>query len=203
MKGLFRYDLEMLFCQKQALLILVFLFLIYLISGQGEVFGIGFLPLFLTGMCIRIELYVMEAGQVRYYFTLPFSRWQFVIEKYLFPMICMSLTLAFCVLCLGMNMKMDELLLICGSVFSGGFLLVCLSVPFQISFGRLGSWMMAVFIALLCLSFAYFGTAEVITSTSFISFITGIRWYWYVLILLAMLSVSVFISYRIISRKRF
>lgn len=85
MKGLFMKDLLWLKQQKRMLMIVLLLVLLYLF---GDMYGfmLAFLPCWMVLLCTRIILNDLDGSSSRFLFTLPFSRNQYVTEKFLLCM---------------------------------------------------------------------------------------------------------------------
>ena len=83
MKGLLIKDLMVLKGRKQMFIIVVFLTAMYGIMGLGA-FAMQFLSLMGTTICLSTIAYDNMDNGTAFLFALPFTRKQYVAEKYLF-----------------------------------------------------------------------------------------------------------------------
>ncbi len=82
MKGLFNLDLQYLISQRKVLISMLFACVIFVISGNIEFIGI-FIPLLILIILARTITIELTEPDSRFLFTLPFSRLQYALEKYL------------------------------------------------------------------------------------------------------------------------
>lgn len=95
MKGLLVKDILSLKNQRKMLLVCLGLGLLYIFLGLGDM-AMGYLPFFLILLCTKLLINELTSKEMQFYFTLPFSRKQFVTEKYVycigFPVLILLLT---------------------------------------------------------------------------------------------------------------
>lgn len=84
MKGLIIKDLKLVFKNKFVLVMMVLFSLIGFVGGIDSDFMVGYFTLFFTGLAISTSGYDERNNTVAYLLTMPVSRKDYVIEKYLF-----------------------------------------------------------------------------------------------------------------------
>ena len=153
MKGLWTSDWIWFKSQKRFLLMMAFLIVCFLFSGQSS-FLILYFPLFLTILSTRRVLEGVSGRSARFLFTLPFSRKDYLIEKYLFVLACWAMTMAVCfgIACLQRDLSMNELLLLVWLTSVICLLLAAILIPFYIRFKQAASQALMIAVALLALA---------------------------------------------------
>lgn len=137
MKGLLVMDFQALKTQKKLLLILAALCILYVAMQMYE-FMLSFVPLFLTIIVLRISMSTAQQPALsRFLFTLPFTREQYIAEKYLLSISTCLVSL--CVIALlmvlfGVNADLSTLFVSMGLVFACTLLLVSVFVPVSLRF---------------------------------------------------------------------
>ncbi|WP_273235293.1 ABC-2 transporter permease [Ileibacterium valens] len=81
MKGLFTLDLQFLISQKRLFMVFLFIMAAFVFGGDSNIL-MSMAPLLIIIILIRSLLIEVEANNARMLFTMPFSRKDFVIEKY-------------------------------------------------------------------------------------------------------------------------
>lgn len=81
MKGLFTLDLQFLISQKRLFMVFLFIMAAFVFGGGSNIL-MSMAPLLIIIILIRSLLIEVEANNARMLFTMPFSRKDFVIEKY-------------------------------------------------------------------------------------------------------------------------
>ncbi len=86
MKGLVINDLHVIRSMGRKFLFFVLAF-IYMFNEDLRVFGLSLMPFLCAIMLCRIQILQLSKGQKQFFFTLPFSRSQYLVEKYLLCLI--------------------------------------------------------------------------------------------------------------------
>lgn len=145
MKGLITQDLFWLTKQKSLMMITGFLLVLYVGINMIE-FALAFVPVFLLMVLVRTIIFDLSAGVSRFLFTLPFTRKQYVIEKYLIALLPTSL-IAILLGVIGWFSKGQNQTLLFTTEVTLLLLVVMASlfIPFTIRFKEKGALMMAAF----------------------------------------------------------
>lgn len=137
MKGLLVMDFQALKTQKKLLLILAALCILYVAMQMYE-FMLSFVPLFLTIIVLRVSMSTAQQPALsRFLFTLPFTREQYIAEKYLLSIATCLVSLcaiALLMVLFGVNTDLSTLFVSMGLVFACTLLLVSVFVPVSLRF---------------------------------------------------------------------
>lgn len=135
MKGLFTRDFLWLISQRRSLLIFGFVALIMLGAGNLA-FASAFLSVLVCVLCNNRIMVDLNKTAAPFLFTLPFSRKQYVMEKYLFSLILPgSLLLIMSVIEFALkSAPSQEILVVSGASLMIVILLSCISIPASILF---------------------------------------------------------------------
>lgn len=153
MKGLFVHDLLWFGEQKRLLVIYILLAVLYLATDMGA-FALGMLPL-LTGLIeLRTIMADLEGESRRYFFTLPFSRSQYVAEKYLAALgLPMALSIVL-MIAIGLlhSMSWQQAAMTAVECWLVEAVFLSIMIPLVIRFkSKISIWMMVVSVAVVLL----------------------------------------------------
>lgn len=91
MKGLLLKDVWLTLANKRVLIFVVFFGVLLLVMGNMDTFLVGYITLLFTMQVLSSITYDDYDKSVMFLFTLPVSRRQYVIEKYVFALIGMAI----------------------------------------------------------------------------------------------------------------
>lgn len=196
MKGLFVTDWELLKKQKRIMILMVLLMVFFIFLDMPE-FAVGYFVMLGALFAIRITMLEMDKPQ-RFTFTLPFTKIQYVTEKYLLACICAVgcglLSLVFA----AMQRASLQLLPIFFLSLLGALLEADLFIPLLLQFGNKAMIYLSIGFAVLVGGIAALGD-------SLIGIMSAIQSSVWMLVLIGIIltSVSVWLSILIIQKKRF
>lgn len=142
MKGLLSYDFQLLAASRRTFLIYALLFVVYLVAGMGLPMAI-ILSLLMVMMGVRISFLAYE-NDPKFLFTLPFTRRQFVAEKFVLAVILLAVSLGLSSLCFGWGMSIADVLKVDLISFMACLVFGALTICMEAAFGQKGSMMMGV-----------------------------------------------------------
>nr|WP_300904250.1 ABC-2 transporter permease [Faecalibaculum rodentium] len=152
MKGLALYDLTWLKGQKKLLMILTALTILYLVTDGTMVL---FLSVIFQMLLLRTLEWNLRAENRRFLFTLPFTRRQYVQEKYLFILgSTLVLTIGLYILALAFHPnKMMELTAMLGVILLELLYFSAILIPMMIKLGsNMQVWLTVIVVAIASLT---------------------------------------------------
>lgn len=147
MKGLLIKDFEWIVCQKNTMFLFLVLSVFYLVMGMGE-FAVIFLSVLLSILFSKSILFDESNNGMLYLFSMPCTKEEYVMEKYLFSILTSVLTAA--VLCIIMTLFLgvntyDSLMML--AVSAGEIcLLTSFNIPVILKFGQNGQVILSLII---------------------------------------------------------
>lgn len=135
MKGLVMSDLLWWKAQRGLLGVIVCLTILYVVT-DNVLFSLGFPGIFAVVLSSKTILNDLQEGTSRWYFSLPFSRDQYVLEKYLFPLGAAILVIALQLILyalFGMG-SFAQLLMVAGGILAVLALIESVLIPVMIRF---------------------------------------------------------------------
>ena len=135
MKGLFVKDLCLLRSQSRASLLIVVMGIAFSLTNDG-VFGTGYIGVLFATLALSTLSYDEYDHGYPFLFTLPFTRKEYIREKFLFSLL-MGLggtLLGACVDLLSGNILLDEVLFTAVGVSAVLLLLSCVMIPMRLKF---------------------------------------------------------------------
>lgn len=152
MKGLALYDLTWLKGQKKLLMILAALTILYLVTDGTTVL---FLSVIYQMLMLRTLEWNLRADNSRFLFTLPFTRREYVREKYLFILgSSLVLTIVLYILALAFHPnKMMELTAMLGVILLELLYFSAILIPMMIKLGsNMQVWLTVIVVAIASLT---------------------------------------------------
>ncbi|WP_286638215.1 ABC-2 transporter permease [Faecalibaculum rodentium] len=172
MKGLALYDLTWLKGQKKLLMILTALTILYLVTDGTMVL---FLSVIFQMLLLRTLEWNLRAENSRFLFTLPFTRRQYVQEKYLFILgSTLVLTIGLYILALAFHPnKMMELTAMLGVILLELLYFSAILIPMMIKLGsNMQVWLTVIVVAIASLTALMIGGLQE-TVTQWLTVIQG------------------------------
>ncbi|WP_289688238.1 ABC-2 transporter permease [Faecalibaculum rodentium] len=172
MKGLALYDLTWLKGQKKLLMILTALTILYLVTDGTMVL---FLSVIFQMLLLRTLEWNLRAENRRFLFTLPFTRRQYVQEKYLFILgSTLVLTIGLYILALAFHPnKMMELTAMLGVILLELLYFSAILIPMMIKLGsNMQVWLTVIVVAIASLTALMIGGLQE-TVTQWLTVIQG------------------------------
>lgn len=172
MKGLALYDLTWLKGQKKLLMILAALTILYLVTDGTMVL---FLSVIFQMLLLRTLEWNLRAENSRFLFTLPFTRRQYVQEKYLFILgSTLVLTIGLYILALAFHPnKMMELTAMLGVILLELLYFSAILIPMMIKLGsNMQVWLTVIVVAIASLTALMIGGLQE-TVTQWLTVIQG------------------------------
>ncbi|WP_304409218.1 ABC-2 transporter permease [Faecalibaculum rodentium] len=172
MKGLALYDLTWLKGQKKLLMILAALTILYLVTDGTMVL---FLSVIFQMLLLRTLEWNLRAENRRFLFTLPFTRRQYVQEKYLFILgSTLVLTIGLYILALAFHPnKMMELTAMLGVILLELLYFSAILIPMMIKLGsNMQVWLTVIVVAIASLTALMIGGLQE-TVTQWLTVIQG------------------------------
>lgn len=152
MKGLAVYDMTWLKGQKKLLMILAALTVLYLVTDGTMVL---FLSVIYQMLMLRTLEWNLRADNSRFLFTLPFTRREYVREKYLFILgSSLVLTIVLYILALAFHPnKMMELTAMLGTILLELLYFSAILIPMMIKLGsNMQVWLTVIVVAIASLT---------------------------------------------------
>lgn len=152
MKGLAVYDMTWLKGQKKLLMILAALTILYLVTDGTTVL---FLSVIYQMLMLRTLEWNLRAENSRFLFTLPFTRREYVREKYLFILgSSLVLTIVLYILALAFHPnKMMELTAMLGVILLELLYFSAILIPMMIKLGsNMQVWLTVIVVAIASLT---------------------------------------------------
>ncbi len=140
MLGLLLKDLKILALQKRFLIVIFIIFIAFMFTPDISGFGMGYLMFISSILALSTISYDRFDNSNLFLFTLPFSRFQYVLEKYLLGLVLgivgLLIGLIFNIINFSINnIKIDlNLLYITLFYFSLLFLLLDITIPIELKF---------------------------------------------------------------------
>lgn len=209
MLGLLLKDLKILALQKRFLIVIFIIFIAFMFTPDISGFGMGYLMFISSILALSTISYDRFDNSNLFLFTLPFSRFQYVLEKYLLGLVLgivgLLIGLIFNIINFSINnIKIDlNLLYITLFYFSLLFLLLDITIPIELKFtadkGRIVIIIVLALVLLLAIGlfklFEYLNI-DIINYFKSLNFALAIPIY---LVILVFISLgSFYISYKII-----
>lgn len=209
MLGLLLKDLKILALQKRFLIVIFIIFIAFMFTPDISGFGMGYLMFISSILALSTISYDRFDNSNLFLFTLPFSRFQYVLEKYLLGLVLgivgLLIGLIFNIINFSINnIKIDlNLLYITLFYFSLLFLLLDITIPIELKFtadkGRIVIIIVLALVLLLAIGlfklFEYLNI-DIINCFKSLNFALVIPIY---LVILVFISLgSFYISYKII-----
>lgn len=172
MKGLAVYDMTWLKGQKKLLMILTALTILYLVTDGTMVL---FLSVIFQMLLLRTLEWNLRAENSRFLFTLPFTRRQYVQEKYLFILgSTLVLTIGLYILALAFHPnKMMELTAMLGVILLELLYFSAILIPMMIKLGsNMQVWLTVIVVAIASLTALMIGGLQE-TVTQWLTVIQG------------------------------
>lgn len=172
MKGLALYDLTWLKGQKKLLMILTALTILYLVTDGTMVL---FLSVIFQMLLLRTLEWNLRAENSRFLFTLPFTRRQYVQEKYLFILgSTLVLHIGLYILALAFHPnKMMELTAMLGVILLELLYFSAILIPMMIKLGsNMQVWLTVIVVAIASLTALMIGGLQE-TVTQWLTVIQG------------------------------
>ncbi len=172
MKGLAVYDMTWLKGQKKLLMILAALTILYLVTDGTTVL---FLSVIYQMLMLRTLEWNLRADNSRFLFTLPFTRREYVREKYLFILgSSLVLTIVLYILALAFHPnKMMELTAMLGVILLELLYFSAILIPMMIKLGsNMQVWLTVIVVAIASLTALMIGGLQE-TVTQWLTVIQG------------------------------
>lgn len=167
MKGLLIKDIKLLKNQKVFQLVIVAIIIVFLAMGKSLTSVFSYAGFVFSFLIINTILYDEDGNGLEYLFTLPVSRRDYVLEKYVFGMcILILLLIAGAVCCTIMPIiqpliyQKEELASVLSAIFvSAGF--QAIAIPIELKYGG-EKGRIALLLAIACIALAVSGLEQVI-----------------------------------------
>lgn len=218
MKGLFIKDLKLLRNQKRTLLLAIALMIFFAFTMEDGLFVVNYISFFGVIVAIGTLSYDEINNGMTFMFTLPVTRRQYVLEKFLFC-ICTALVIWICALAVSLGFMyykgtlpvIPEFLLqsVTGPILAS--VLISIMLPLQIKLGqekaRSGVFVLAGIVALVFIVLKLWVAPTDAEMDALLSGISGVSLGTVMAVIgaaaLILLVVSYFITVAIINRKEY
>lgn len=209
MKGLWIKDLEWIVCQKNTMILFLVLGLFYLVMGMGE-FAVVFLSILLSILFTKSILFDESNNGMLYLFSMPCTKKQYVIEKYLFSILT-SFGIAV-LMCLSIiffsGWSFNESFMLMMTCFCEIALLVSLTIPLILKYGQSGQIVLSLIVFIPVVLLVVF--EEEISSMdltwleqAFTTLQTGWMTALALLVVLVIMLISIWLSVKILNKKEY